>query len=70
VDDLMRNYNALSERGDVHPLLLSAMSSTIVNMQPGFETTQVFTDDKAPIEWLTNNLIVNFILHGDVEALQ
>jgi hypothetical protein len=46
------------------------MSATIVNMQPGYESTQVFTDDKAPIEWLTNNLIVNFLLHGDVESLQ
>ena len=53
---------------DVHPLLLTAMSSTIVNLQPGYETTQVFTDDVAPIEWLTNNLIVNFLLHGDVES--
>jgi MFS family permease len=69
-DNLLRNYNTLSVRGDIHPLLLTAMSSTIVNMQPGYETTQVFTDDKAPIEWLTNNLIVNFLLHGDVEALQ
>jgi MFS family permease len=69
-DDLIRNYNALSARGDVHPLLLTAMSSTIVNMQSGYETTQVFTDDRAPIEWLTNNLIVNFLLYGDVEALQ
>ena len=70
VDDLFANYNALNARGDVHPLLLTAISSTIVNMQPGYEPTQVFTDDKAPIEWLTNNLIVNFLLHGDVEALQ
>jgi len=69
-DDLMLNYNTLSARGEVHPLLLTTMSSTIVNMQPGYESTQVFTDDKAPIEWLTNNLIVNFLLHGDVEALQ
>jgi predicted membrane-bound spermidine synthase len=70
VDDLFANYNALNVRGDVHPLLLTAISSTIVNIQPGYEPTQVFTDDKAPIEWLTNNLIVNFLLHGDVEALQ
>jgi hypothetical protein len=70
VDTLFDNYNALNTRGDVHPLLLMAISSTIVNMQPGYETTQVFTDDKAPIEWLTNNLIVNFLLHGDVESLQ
>ncbi|MFL7871597.1 MAG: spermidine synthase [Anaerolineales bacterium] len=70
VDDLIHNYNSLAARSNVHPLLLTAMSSTIVNMQPGYETTQVFTDDKAPIEWLTNNLIVNFLLQGDVENLQ
>lgn len=70
VEDLLRNYGALSARGGVHPLLLTAMSSTIANMQPGYESTQVFTDDKAPIEWLTNNLIVNFLLRGDVETLQ
>jgi len=69
-NDLVHNYNALITRGDLHPLLQTAISSAIVNMQPGYETTQVFTDDKAPIEWLTNNLIVNFLLHGDVEALQ
>ncbi|MGB7876382.1 MAG: fused MFS/spermidine synthase [Anaerolineales bacterium] len=69
-ENLFTNYNALNARGNVHPLLLTAMSSTIVNMQSGYETTQVFTDDKAPIEWLTNNLIVNFLLHGDVESLQ
>ena len=70
VDNLFHNYQALSARGDVHPLLLTAMSLAIVNMQPGYETTQVFTDDKAPIEWLTNNLIINFLLHGEVENLQ
>lgn len=69
-ENLFANYNVLNARGNVHPLLLTAMSSTIVNMQSGYETTQVFTDDKAPIEWLTNNLIVNFLLHGDVESLQ
>jgi MFS family permease len=67
---LFTNYEALSSRGDVHPLLLTTMSSTIVNLGPGYETTQIFTDDVAPIEWLTNNLILNFMLQGDVKALQ
>ncbi len=69
-NDLMRNYAVLSARGDVHPLLLTVLSSTLVNMQPGYETTQVFTDDQTPIEWLTDNLVVNFLLHGEVESLQ
>jgi predicted membrane-bound spermidine synthase len=69
-EDLFANYNSLISHGDVHPLLLTAMSSTIVNIQPGYKTTQIFTDDIAPIEWLTNNLIVNFLLHGDMGGLQ
>jgi len=69
-DDLMRNYEALAARGDAHPLLLTAMGSTIVNLQPAYETTQVFTDDQAPIEWLTDTLVINFFLRGDVQTLQ
>lgn len=46
------------------------MYNAYANLQPGYETTLVFTDDRAPIEWLTNNLVINFILHGEVESLQ
>jgi len=70
VDNLFDNYNALNTRADVHPLLLTAMSVTIVNMQPGYQTTQVFTDDKAPIEWLTDNLVVHFLLGENLEGLK
>ncbi len=69
-ENLFANYNTLAMRGDVHPLLLTAMSATIANLQSGYETTQVFTDDRAPIEWLTNNLILNFLLRGDVNTLK
>jgi len=69
-ENLLANYRSLSAGGEAHPLLLTAMSSTIANLRPGYETTQVFTDDRAPIEWLTNNLIVNFLLRGDMETLQ
>ncbi len=69
-DDLMRNYETLTAHSDVHPLLLTAMGSTIVNLQPGYQSTQVFTDDKAPIEWLTDNLVINFLLRSDVQTLQ
>ncbi|MFZ5911446.1 MAG: fused MFS/spermidine synthase [Chloroflexota bacterium] len=69
-DALVRNYETLTARGDVHPLLLTAMGSTIVNLQPGYEPAQVFTDDKAPIEWLTDTLVINFFLRGNVQTLQ
>lgn len=69
-DNLIHNYNTLLPRSDIHPLLVKAMSSTIADLQTGYETTQVFTDEVAPIEWLTNNLIVRFMLYGDLESLQ
>ena len=69
-ENLFTNYDTLTRRAGVHPLLLTAMSVTIANLQPGYESTQVFTDDRAPIEWLTNNLILNFLIRGNVETLK
>jgi spermidine synthase len=65
-DNLIR----LSADALIPSLLIQTMNNAFANMQSGYETTLVFTDDKAPIEWMTNNLILNFILHGDVESLQ
>jgi spermidine synthase len=64
------NYLRFMNDPAVHPLLMQSMSVAYTHLQPGYETTMVFTDDRAPIEWLTNNLVINFILHGDVESLQ
>jgi hypothetical protein len=69
-EDFLANLSRLSADPSIHPLLIQSMTSAYVNLQPGYETSMVFTDDRAPIEWLTNNLVINFILHGDVESLQ
>jgi spermidine synthase len=68
-ENLSLNLSALQKRGDVHPLLIRAVETALVNLQPGYQTTLVFTDDKAPIEWITNRMIINFVLHGDTEIL-
>jgi spermidine synthase len=52
------------------PLLTGSIALTLANLQPAPQHTLVFTDDLSPIEWLTNNLILNFILHGDVNTLK
>jgi hypothetical protein len=46
------------------------MMLTLANLQPAPQQTTVFTDDLNPIEWLTNNLILNFLLEGGAEAMQ
>ncbi len=33
-------------------------------------STQVFTDDHAPIEWIVNDMVIRFILEGGTEYLQ
>ncbi|MFU8826197.1 MAG: spermidine synthase [Brevefilum sp.] len=68
-ENFYANYNALIGSG-VHSLLLEAMAVTISNRQPEPETTRVFTDDLAPIEWLTNKIVVDYFLAGGLEDFQ
>ncbi|HVN14818.1 MAG TPA: fused MFS/spermidine synthase, partial [Anaerolineales bacterium] len=64
------NLVALSKDPNTNPLLLSAMQTTFANLKPGYETTTVFTDDRAPIEWIVNDMVVRFVVGGGVKILQ
>jgi spermidine synthase len=69
-ENFTANLVALAGDPNTHPLLLSAMSSTYANFKDGYETTTVFTDDLAPIEWIVNDMVVSFVLQGGLEFLQ
>lgn len=64
------NALALSEQPDAHPLLIETLQRAYAYQQPTPAGGVVFTDDKAPIEWLTHGLIVNYLLSGAAEELQ
>ena len=68
--NLDANYIYLNQRGDTHPLLLDSIQTTLDNRQPTPSGGTVFTDDHAPIEWITSTMILDFFLSGDVETLQ
>jgi hypothetical protein len=71
VANLYRNYALLQGQAGVPALLLEAMQTTIVMMQPTpAGEGVVYTDDWAPVEWLTNNMVLNFVLFGNMEILQ
>jgi spermidine synthase len=70
LENLYANLVHLSQQEDTHPLLLEAMQLAALNMQPVPEGGTVFTDDLAPIEWITNNMVLRFVLFGDKEVLQ
>ena len=69
-DNFTANLYALARRTDINPILLSTMQTTFANIKPGYDTTQVFTDDRAPIEWIVDDMVVRFTLSGGLSGLQ
>jgi hypothetical protein len=69
-ENLASNLLALSNDTSVHPLLLASMQVAFANLKTGYETTTVFTDDHAPIEWIVNDMVVRFILGGGTQYLK
>lgn len=68
-DNLFANYTHLFTT-DVDPLLLEAMAVTLTFQQPAPEMTRVYTDDRTPIEWVTNKIVLDFIIIGGLGDLQ
>jgi len=60
----------LLARKDIHPLLMTAMQRAIVNQQPVPQTGTIFTDEHAPIEWITNSMVLSYVFFGDMESLR
>jgi len=46
------------------------MATALTNLQPVSQSGPVFTDDYAPVEWITNAMILDFFLTGDMEEMQ
>jgi len=69
-EDFAANLARLSQDPGVHPLLIASMQTTFSNLQPGYETTQVFTDDRAPIEWIVNDMVIRFVVGGNLNLLK
>jgi MFS family permease len=70
IENLYENLVHLYVREDVSPLLLRALEHTVVFQQETPAHTVVYTDDWAPIEWITNDMVLRFVLFGDMEGLQ
>jgi spermidine synthase len=60
-NNLLENFVYLTRQGKMPTLLQQAMAVAAENLQPTPPPAQVFTDDKAPVEWITNNMILNYL---------
>jgi len=61
-ENLNSNYISLLENGTAHPLLLESIRIALDNKRPVPSGGLVFTDDKAPIERITNQMVLSNIL--------
>ncbi len=68
--DFYVNYGLMKQAGKLHPLLADALEKVIANLRPTPSQSIVYTDDLAPIEWVTNDMVVNFVLFGDMQYIQ
>ncbi|HZW05189.1 MAG TPA: fused MFS/spermidine synthase [Anaerolineaceae bacterium] len=68
--NLKENFDRMVESGDVHPLLVESAFIALENLQNPPQPSLVFTDDYAPVEWITNSMIFDFFVTGDSQNLQ
>ncbi len=60
-ENLEENYLSLQAEADTHPLLVQSIRIALDNKRPLPVGGMVFTDDKAPIEQITNQMVLNSI---------
>jgi len=70
LQNFLDNYIQLHDDPSTPSFLLEVMADTYEGLQEIPQASIVFTDDLAPVEELTNSLIINFILSGGIEELQ
>lgn len=68
--NLYDNYTRVTLSAYKQELLLTAGSVAVTNLQPAPEPGQIFTDDKAPVEWITNNMVLRFLTTSSLEGLE
>jgi len=69
-EDLVKSYALLLDDENADPLLVKVVEKAVMYYQPLPEPTIVFTDDKAPVEWVVNKMVLDFLFAGDYEVLQ
>ena len=70
IKNLMDNYALLYANKQTPNYLLEIMAQTYAGLHPQTEPGMVFTDDRAPVEQITNSMVLNFLLAGKVDSLR
>ena len=66
-DNLPANHNILPST--THPLLKTMIQKTIKNLVQTAPSNSIFTDDRAPVEQLTDSILLRYLLSSKPESL-
>jgi spermidine synthase len=67
--NLQSNLTQLASTSGTPELLLVSMQVAISNVQPTPPVSVVYTDDWSPIEWVTNSMVLSYVLFGDLQEI-
>ena len=68
-EDLYENYVSLASSPDIHPLLLESLKRLIENQKEPGQGGEIFTDDRSPVEWITNNMVLSYLFLNEEENI-
>jgi spermidine synthase len=72
LDDFRQNLDHLSLSPDVDPLLLHVLrvTASAIMPEPKLDPRLIFTDDRAPVEWITNGMVLSFLFSSEVSIIR
>ena len=68
-DNLNENLDYLKNKVDTSELLVESIQVAQGNVKPTPSSSTVYTDDWSPIEWVTNSMVLRYVLYGDLEEI-
>jgi predicted membrane-bound spermidine synthase len=69
IENLALNYLALDSDASTPSLLMETLQTTVLGLQSNPPETILFTDDRASVEWITNDMIFGLFKSGQLETL-
>jgi len=68
-DNLEANLELLQQHTDSPRILMDTIQLALENVSSTPSVGVVYTDDWSPIEWVTNSMILSYVLFGDLEEI-
>jgi spermidine synthase len=65
--NLIENFQALNR--NTHPLLWQVLNDAVANLKETETSDVIFTDDRAPVETIVDDMTIEFFLSGEVNSL-